>query len=143
MAERWSGVERVAAAELDICRVGVRSNSPGVVANHRPSLVHFLGEDTIQWMEEFGVATGEDPIDLEVLDPRLEFRAELGAQGQALFLASEIHDVFAGRHHCGSTCGEFEGLLALAGPGDGVLFFRFSGIKQAAGAADVLGELTG
>ena len=94
-------------------------------------------------MEEFGVATGEDPIDLEVLDPRLEFRAELGAQGQALFLASEIHDVFAGRHHRGSTCGEFERLLALAGPGDGVLFFRFSGIEQAAGAADVLGELTG
>ena len=143
MAERWSGVERVAAAELDIRRIGVRSDSPWVMANHWPSLVHFLGEDTIQWMEELGVATREDPVDLEVLDPRLEFGAELGAQGQALFFPCEIHDVFAGRHHRGSTCGEFERLLALAGPGDGVLFFRFGGIKQAAGAADVLGELTG
>ena len=113
------------------------------MSNHWTPLVDFLGEDTIQWMEELGVATREDPIDLEVLDPRLEFGAELGAQGQALFFACEIHDVFAGRHHRGSTCGEFEGLLALAGPGDGVLFFRFSGIEQAAGAADVLGELTG
>ena len=94
-------------------------------------------------MQELGVATREDPIDLEVFDPGLEFGAELGAQGQALFFACEIHDVFAGRHHRGSTCGELESLLALAGPGDGVLFFRFSGIKQAAGAADVLGELTG
>ena len=143
MAERWSGVVCVATAELDICRIGVCSNSPGVMANHWTPLVDFLGEDTIQWMEKLGVATREDPIDLEVLDPRLEFGAELGAQGQALLFACEIHDVFAGRHHRGSTCGELESLLALAGPGDGVLFFRFSGIKQAAGAADVLGELTG
>ena len=143
MADRWSGVECVATAELDAGRLDIRADSSGVMANHRPSLVHFLREDTIQWMEEFGVATGEDPIDLEVLDPRLEFGAELGAQGQALFFACEIHDVFAGRHHRGSTCGELESLLALAGPGDGVLFFRFGGIKQAAGAADVLGELTG
>merc|ERR1712091_765883 len=57
-------------------------------------------------MEKLGIATREDPIDLEVLDPRLEFGAELSAQGQALFFASEIHDVFARRHHCGSTCGE-------------------------------------
>ena len=113
------------------------------MANHWPSLVHFLREDAIQWMQELGIATREDPVDLEVLDPRLEFGAELGAQGQALFLAREIHDVFARRHHRGSACWEFEGLLALAGPGDGVLFFRFSGIEQAAGAADVLGELTG
>ena len=113
------------------------------MANHWPSLVHFLREDAIQWMQELGIATREDPVDLEVLDPRLEFGAELGAQGQALFFAREIHDVFSGRHHRGSTCGEFEGLLALAGPGDGVLFFRFSGIEQAAGAADVLGKLTG
>ncbi len=42
MAERWSGVERVAAAELDVRRIGVRSDSPGVVANHWPSLVDFL-----------------------------------------------------------------------------------------------------
>ena len=143
MAERWSGVERVAAAELDIRRIGVRSNSPGVVANHRPSLVHFLGEDTIQWMEELGVATREDPIDLEVFDPGLEFGAELGAQGQALFFASEIHDVFARNHHRGSACGQFKGLRAFAGPGDRVLLFRFSGIEQPAGASDVLGELTG
>ena len=143
MAERWSGVECVATAELDAGRLDIRADSSGVMANHRPSLVHFLGEDTIQWMEELGVATREDPVDLEVLDPRLECGAELGAQGQALFLTGEIHDVFARRHHRGSACGEFEGLLALAGPGDGVLFFRFSGIEQAAGAADVLGELTG
>ena len=143
MAERWSGVVGVATAELDIGRIAVRSDTSWVVSNNRTSLVDFLGEDTIRWMQELGVATREDPIDLEVLDPRLEFGAELGAQGQALFFACEIHDVFAGRHHRGSTCGELESLLALAGPGDGVLFFRFSGIKQAAGAADVLGELTG
>ena len=143
MAERWSGVVGVATAELDIGRIAVRSDTSWVVSNNRTSLVDFLGEDAIRWMQELGVATREDPIDLEVLDPRLEFGAELGAQGQALFFACEIHDVFAGRHHRGSTCGELESLLALAGPGDGVLFFRFSGIKQAAGAADVLGELTG
>ena len=143
MAERWSGVERVAAAELDAGRLDIRADSSGVMANHRPSLVHFLGEDTIQWMQELGVATREDPIDLEVLHPRLEFGAELGAQRQALFLACEIHDVFARRHHRRSTCGEFEGLLARAGPGDGVLLFRFRGVEQAAGAADVLGKLTG
>ena len=94
-------------------------------------------------MQELGVATREDPIDLEVLHPRLEFGAELGAQRQALFLACEIHDVFARRHHRRSTCGEFEGLLARAGPGDGVLLFRLRGVEQAAGAADVLGKLTG
>ena len=143
MAERGSGVERVAAAELDVRWIGVRSDSSGVVTNHGPSLIHFLGEHTIQWMEELGVSTREDSINLEVLDPRLEFGAQLGAQGQALLLASEIHDVFAGRHHCGSARREFEGLLAAARPGDGVLLFGFSGIEKAAGAADVLGELTG
>ena len=105
MAERWSGVERVAAAELDIRRIGVRSNSPGVVANHRPSLVHFLGEDTIQWMEELGVATREDSIDLEVLDPRLELGTQLGAKCQALLFAREIHQVFARVHHRCTTRG--------------------------------------
>ena len=113
------------------------------MTNHRSAFINFLGEDTIQRMKKLRISTWENPIDLEVLDPRLEFGAELGAQGQALLFACEIHDVFAGRHHRGSTCGELESLLALAGPGDGVLFFRFSGIKQAAGAADVLGELTG
>lgn len=143
MAERWSGVERVAAAELDVCGIGIRSDSPGVVSHHGPSLVDLLREDTIQWMEELGVTTREDPIDLEVFDPRLELGAELGAQGQALFFAGEIHDVFARNHHRGSACGQFKGLRAFAGPGDRVLLFRFSGIEQPAGASDVLGELTG
>ncbi len=94
-------------------------------------------------MEELSIATREDSIDLEVLDPRLEFGAELSAQSQALFFAGEIHDVFTRSHHRGSASGELEGLRAFAGPGDGVLLFRFSGIEQAAGAADVLGKLTG
>ena len=93
-------------------------------------------------MKKLRISTWENPIDLEVLDPRLEFCSKLSAQRQALFLASEIHDVFAGRHHCGSASRQFEGLIAFACPGDGVLLFRFSGIEQAAGAADVLGELT-
>ena len=42
MAERWSGVERVAAAELDAGRLDIRADSSGVMANHGPSLIHFL-----------------------------------------------------------------------------------------------------
>lgn len=42
MAERGSGVERVAAAELDVCGIGIRSDSPGVVSHHGPSLVDLL-----------------------------------------------------------------------------------------------------
>lgn len=79
MAERGSGVERIAAAELNVCGIGIRSDSPGVVSHHGPSLVDLLREDTIQWMEELGVTTRKDPIDLEVFDPRLELGAELGA----------------------------------------------------------------
>ena len=112
------------------------------MTNHRSAFIYFLGEDTIQRMKKLRVSTWENPIDLEVLDPRLELRAELGAQGQALLFACEIHDVFAGRHHCGSASRQFEGLIAFACPGDGVLLFRLRGVEQAAGAADVLGELT-
>ncbi len=42
MAERGSGVERVAAAELDVCGIGIRADSPGVVSHHGPSLVDLL-----------------------------------------------------------------------------------------------------
>ena len=123
MAELWSGVVGVATAELDIGRIAVRSDTSWVVSNNRTSLVDFLGEDAIRWMQELGVATREDPIDLEVLDPRLEFGAELGAQSQALFLTCEIHDVFAGVHH-GSTAGwQLKDLIGFAAPGDCVFLF--------------------
>ena len=42
MAERWSGVERVAAAELDIRGVGVRSDPSWVMTNHRSAFINFL-----------------------------------------------------------------------------------------------------
>jgi hypothetical protein len=44
MAERWSGVERVAAAELDAGRLDISAHSQGVFSNHWPSHVHFIGE---------------------------------------------------------------------------------------------------
>ena len=46
-------------------------------------------------MQELGITTGEDSENLVVLDPGLEFRAQLGAEGKALFLPGELHQVFA------------------------------------------------
>ena len=90
-----SGVEGVAAAELDVGRIDVFADATGVVPDHRTSFVHLFGENTILGMQELGVTTGVDPVDLVVLNPGLEFGAQLGAEGEALLLAGEIHQVFA------------------------------------------------
>ena len=75
------------------------------MAHDAPTFVHFFGEDAVRWMEILGVAAGEDPIDLVVLNPGLELGAELCAEGQALFFPCEIHDVVAGIHHRRATGG--------------------------------------
>ena len=93
-------------------------------------------------MQEFGVTAGEDAVDLVILDPWLELGPQLGSEGKALLLAGEIHDVFAGVHHGRTTGWQFKGLSTVAGPGDRVFLFRFSGIQQATGAADELRKLT-
>ena len=142
MAERWSGVERVATAELDIGRIGVRSDSPWVVSNNRTSFVHFLGEDTICWMQEFSVTTGEDAVNLEIFHAGLELGPELGAESKALLFTREIHDVFAGIHHRGTASGQLKGLFAFAGPGDRVFLFSFGGVEKPPRARNELGKLT-
>lgn len=101
---RDSGVEGVATAELDVGWIGVLTDPAGVVTDNLPAFIDLLREDAVCRMEVFGVSTGEDPIDLVVLNPGLELGAELSAQGKALLLAGEIHDVFTGVHHRGAAC---------------------------------------
>ena len=112
------------------------------MAHFFAALIHLLRENAILGMQKLGVTTGVDPIDLVVLDAGLELGAQLGAKGQALLLAGEVHDVFAGVHLGGATGGELERLGGGACPGDGVFLFGFGGIEQAARAADVLRKLT-
>ena len=137
-----SGIEGVLAGELDAGGVAVLADAAGVVTHHLTTLVHFLGEHTIFGVQELSVATGEDPVDLVVLDPGLELGAQLSTEGQALLLASEVHEVLALVHVSSTTGGQLKDLLFGAGPGDGVLLFGLSGVEQTAGAADVLRELT-
>ena len=92
---RRSGVERVAAAEFDFGRVGVLTDAASIVTHHGSSFVHFFRENAVCRMKELGVTAREDPVDLVILNPRLELGAQLGSKRQALLLASEIHDVFA------------------------------------------------
>jgi hypothetical protein len=95
-------------------------------------------------MEELGVTTREDPIDLEVFDPRLELGAELGAQGQALFFAGEIHDVFARRPSSRLRLWAVRKACALLLVQVIAYFSSVSAeLSRPAGASDVLGELTG
>ena len=125
-----SGVEGVPTAELDVGGVGVLANPAGVMTHHRATFVHLLGEHAIFWMQEFSVTAREDAIDLEIFDAGLELGPELGAESQALLFPREIHDVFAGIHHCCAARGQLKGLFAFAGPGDRVFLFSFGGVEK-------------
>ena len=59
------------------------------MTHHGATFVHFLGDHTVLGIKEFGVAAGENAVDLVILDPGLELGAQLRSEGKALFLAAK------------------------------------------------------
>ena len=105
-----SGVEGVSTAELDIGGIAVLTNPTWVVTNHGAAFIDLLRENAVSRVQVFRVATGEDAVDLVILNPGLELGPQLRSKGKALLLAGEVHDVFAGIHHRSSACWKLERL---------------------------------
>ena len=87
---RASAVESVAAAELDVGRVGVLTDAAGVVTHHGATFVHLLGEDAVLRVQELDLARREDPEDAVVRDlerPQLRAEREAG-RGLDIFLVA-------------------------------------------------------